>query len=102
MTKIFLKVNKDLFKLGLNPVEILILAQVMEFDTTTGNCFISDSALAESFGVSESTITRALKSIESKGFITRITKNIKGGKERHITVNIDKIEKELYKCQNDA
>jgi hypothetical protein len=26
MTNLFLKVNKDLFKLGLNPTEILLLA----------------------------------------------------------------------------
>ena len=95
MTNYFMKVNKDLFKLKLNPTEILILAQVMEFNTNTGDCFISDKVMAEQFGVSESTITRELKKLEAEGFITRETKNIKGGKERHIKVNYNKIEEKL-------
>lgn len=95
MKNYFLKVNKDLFKLKLNPTEILLLAQIMEFQSNTGDCFMSDEALAENFGVSKSTISRSIKSLVEKGFIARDTKNIKGGKERHITVNIDNIEKAL-------
>lgn len=95
MTNLFLKVNKDLFKLGLNPTEILLLAQIMEFNTNTGDCFMSDKAFSEAFGVSESTISRELKVLEGKGFITRTTKNVKGGKERHITINNQKIEQAL-------
>ena len=95
MTNLFLKVNKDLFKLGLNPTEILLLSQVMEFNTNTGDCFMSDKAFADAFGVSESTISRELKVLEKRGFITRVTKNVRGGKERHITANLTKIEQEL-------
>ncbi len=84
MTNVFLKVSKDLFSKGLNPTEILILAQVMEFQTNTGDCFISDQQLAQQFGVSESTISRELKKLESNGYIVRETKNTKSGKERHI------------------
>lgn len=95
MTNFFLKVNKDLFQLGLNPTEILLLAQVMEFQANTGDCFISDAVLAQNFGVSESTVTRTLKGLEQKGYITRATKNTRTGKERHITVNTNKIEEQL-------
>ena len=95
MTNLFLKVNKDLFKLGLNPTEILILAQIMEFNNNTGDCFISDKALAENFGVSEKTISRSIKALEDKGLIKRDTKAIKGGKSRHITVIAAKIEEQL-------
>lgn len=97
MTNVFLKVNKDFFKLGLNPTEILILAQVMEYNTNTNNCFMSDKAFAELFGVSDKTISRALKVLEDKGFIKRETKNVKGGKERHIYIQVDKIEQALPK-----
>ena len=97
MTNLFLKVNKDFFKLGLNPTEILILAQIMEFNTNTKDCFISDKALAENFGVSEKTISRSIKALEDKGFITRDTKNAKGGKVRHIYINAANIEKTLTK-----
>ena len=91
MTNLFLKVNKDLFNIGLSPIEILLVSQVAEFQTNTGICFISDKTLAENFGVSESTITRTLKGLENKGIICRTTKNVKGGKERHMTVNYKKI-----------
>lgn len=80
----FLQVNKDYFGKGLNPTELLVLAQVAEFDRTTGDCFISDKAMADMFGVSEKTISRALSTLEARGLIKRETKNIKGGRERHI------------------
>lgn len=97
MTNMFMKVNKDFFKLGLNPTEILILAQVMEFNTNTGICFITDKQLAEQFGVSDKTISRSMKVLEDKGFIRRETKNVKGGKERHIFINLANIELALSK-----
>lgn len=97
MTNLFLKVNKDLFKLGLNPTEILILAQVMEFNNNTGSCFISDKVLAENFGVSEKTVSRTIKALEDKGYITRETNNVKGGKQRHMLVSQKKIEEVLTK-----
>lgn len=80
----FLQVNKDLFNKGLNPIELLVISQIMEFNRTTGDCFISDKQLAEQFGVSDKTISRALSHLEELGYILRETKNIKGGKERHI------------------
>ena len=92
MANYFLKVDKGLFNIGLNPTEILLLAQIAEFQTNTGDCFISDKVLAANFGVSESTITRALKNLEGKGFITRNTKVTNTGKERHIIINMSKIE----------
>lgn len=92
MTNIFLKVNKDLFSLGLNPTEILILAQIIEFQTNTGDCFISDKHLSEQFGVSESTIKREVKKLEDMGYIMRETRNIKGGRERHLKANFDKLQ----------
>lgn len=97
MTNLFLKVNKDLFKLGLNPTEILILAQIMEYDTNTGKCFISDATLADAFGVSTKTISRAVSNLECKGFIKRETRNVKGGRERIMLPVLAAIEKALTK-----
>ena len=87
MTNLFLSVNKDLFKLGLNPAQILIIAQIMEFEKNTGDCFISNERLAEQLGVSASTIKREMKKLEDDGFIIRETKNIQKGRERHIRTN---------------
>ena len=95
MTNKFLMVNKDLFKLGLNPIEILLMSQIMEYDRTTGKFFESDKRLAEDFGVSQSTVSRALTALEGKGLISRSTKNTKCGRERTIEINFDKIEELL-------
>jgi DNA-binding transcriptional regulator YhcF (GntR family) len=67
----------------------------MEYNRTTGDFFMSDKALAELFGVSDKTISRAFTALEDKGFITRTTKNVKAGKERHVSVNIEAIDKAL-------
>ena len=91
----FLAVNKDFLKLGLNPTEILLLSQIDEFNRNTGDCYMSDEVFAAQFGVSKSTISREMKVLESKGFIVRETKNVKGGKERHIHINLNNIKSAL-------
>ncbi len=101
MTKYYLMVNKDLFKLGLNPTEILLISQIMEFDRSTGDCFKSDKALAADFGVSDKTISRALAALEARGFIKRETKNVQKGKERHMAVCLDAIEAKLKELKNE-
>lgn len=88
----FLKVEKDLFKLKLNPTEILVLAQVMEFDKNA-TCYMTDAQFAESFGVSSKTISRALEALEQKGFITRETKTVASKRVRTISPNLAAINK---------
>lgn len=92
MSNVFLKVNKGLFSMGLNPTEILILSQIIEFQTNTGICFISDKQLAEQFGVSESTIKREIKRLEDMGYIMRETRNTQTGRERVIKVNFESLQ----------
>ena len=69
----------------------------MEYDTNTGKCFISDATMAEAFGVSTKTISRAVANLESKGFIKRDTKYVKGGRERIIAPNLAAIDLALTK-----
>ena len=95
MSNYFMKVDKGLFAIGLTPIEILVISQITEFQNNTGDCFISDKVLAENFGVSESTISRTLKALEAKGIIVRTTKNVRGGKERHLAVNLAKLNNDL-------
>ena len=87
----FLQIDKSLFKLGLNPTEILVLAQIMEYNRTTGDFFMSDDAMSKQFGVSSKTISRALTVLEDKKLIVRETKNIQKGKERHIKLTRDNL-----------
>ena len=89
----FLKVDKEYFKLGLKPIELLIYSQIAEYDRSTGNFFMSDEGLAEIFNVSKSTVSRALDVLENKKLIERKTKNTNKGKERHIV---------LCNSQNDS
>lgn len=98
----YLMVSKSLFRLGLSSTQILILAQVAEFNRTTGDCFISNKTMSDYFGVSESTIKREIKDLVNRGFITLNTKNTKDGRERHITLNQENIDKEIKaKAQNE-
>lgn len=90
MAKMFLQVDKDLLGLGLKPLEILVLAQIMEFVRNTGDCFMSDDKFAELFGVTERTIGNTMGALEEKGWIIRETKNKKGGKNRHIKLSTEK------------
>lgn len=91
MAKGFLQIDKSLFELGLNPTEILVLAQIMEYNRTTGDFFMSDDAMSKQFGVSSKTISRALTVLEDKKLIVRETKNVQKGKERHIKFTKDNL-----------
>ena len=98
MSNLFLKVDKDLFKLGLNPTQILIVSQVMEFQRNNCECYVTDKQFAENFGVSESTISREIKKLDELKILTKETKNVKGGKQRKLffnlsTVNLMLVEK---------
>ena len=93
MTNLFLKVNKDLFKLGLNPTEILVLAQIMEFDTNNKICYMTNEQFAAMLNVSERTISRALNdTLHPKGYITIINPR---SKSRSFQLNRNVIEADL-------
>ena len=66
----------------------------MEFNRTTGDFFMSDDKMAQLFGVSSKTISRALKVLEDKKLIIRETKNVHNGKERHIKACIEDAAKD--------
>lgn len=87
--------------MGLTPVEILIVAQIMEFQTKNKECFISDDVMSENFGVSKSTISRAVSALEKKGILTRQTKNVQRGKERHLYISTSGLEA-YRKSQNES
>ncbi len=71
----------------------------MEYERNTGDFYMTNEQMAKMFGVSEKTISRTLGTLENRNIITRDTKNVKGGKERHIHIKSDTIEKLLKKQQ---
>ena len=85
MSGLFLKVDKDLFGSGLNPTEMLILAQVIEFHNNNLVCYMTDKQFADNFGISESTVSRAIKRLdETFHLINKNTTQTQKGKKRYI------------------
>lgn len=94
----YLKVEKSLYGLGFSPVELLIISQILEYQTKNMDCFISDEAMANNFGVSSSTISRAVGKLKREEFIETNTKYVQKGRIRYLTVNLNK----LHNKQNDV
>lgn len=93
MTNLFLKINKDLFKLGLNPTELIILSQIMEFDTNNMVCYMTNEQFAAMLTVSERTVSRALNdTLQAKGYITIVNPK---SKSRSFKLNRSVIEANL-------
>ena len=101
MSNVFLRVDKDWLGIGFSPIELLIVSQILEYQTKDNQCFISDETMATNFGVSSSTIARAVKGLETKGLLNRDTKNTNKGRLRYLTINIDKLNA-LHNSQNDS
>ena len=74
----FLQVDKDLLGKGLKSIDVLILAQVKEFERNKCECFLTNEQFAEMFGESVSTIKRSLDKLEDMKLIKRDTKYIDG------------------------
>lgn len=70
MTNLFLKLNKDFFRLELNPTEMIILAQVMEYQTNSKVCYMTNEQFAAMLSVSASTVSRALSRLAAENYIT--------------------------------
>lgn len=69
----FLQVDKDSFGQGLTSVEILILAQVEEFERNGQLCYITNEQFSIMFGESLSKVKRSLDHLEELGLIHRET-----------------------------
>jgi predicted transcriptional regulator len=92
MANEFLKVDKDLFGLGLKPIELLIVAQILEYQTKKLDCFISNEYLSNAFGVSKDTINEAMKKLEQKKILRRETTNKQQGRLRLCFINEDELD----------
>lgn len=88
----FLAINKEYFKSGLKSIDLLIIAQVEEFQRNKCECFITNKQFSEMFGESESTIKRSLDKLEEMGIIKRktITNGNGSNKSRVRTLSICK------------
>lgn len=71
----FLAIDKNLLGKGLQPIDILILAQIQEFERSNG-CYATNQQFADWFGVSTKTVERTLDRLEELKYIDRDTKTI--------------------------
>ena len=95
MTDKFLKLNKDLYKLKLDADQQYILAYVMEFDRNKQQCYMSDESFAMCLNTSTKTVSRKIKILTDKGYITKETINTQNGKLRYLKPVLNKIENDI-------
>jgi biotin operon repressor len=55
---------------NLSPYERLVCIDLLTYADSENNCYPSISRIAEDLGISESTVRRAIKELEAKGYIT--------------------------------
>ena len=95
MTDKFLKLNKDLYKLKLDADQQYILAYVMEFDRNKQQCYMSDESFAMCLNTSTKTVSRKIKILTDKGYITKETTNTQNGKLRYLKPVLNKIKNDI-------
>lgn len=98
----FLAINKDYLNYDLKSIDILIIAQIEEFDRNKNFCHLSNQQFAEMFGESKSTIKRTIDKLEKLNIIKRQTTFIKnngrGNKQRILSLN----NRSKWKVQNES
>ena len=98
----FLAINKDYLNYDLKSIDILIIAQIEEFDRNKNFCHLSNQQFAEMFGESKSTIKRTIDKLEKLNIIKRQTTFIKNNgrsnKQRILSLN----NRSKWKVQNES
>lgn len=106
MENVFLAINKQYFDMGLKSIDLLILAQIEEFQRNGCSCYVTNKQFSEMFGESESTVKRSLDKLEEMKLVKRTTTtNNNGGKQsrvRTLTIDSTEIKKHLSKVHNDT
>lgn len=100
MTIEFLQINKDLYKLKLDADQQYILAYVMEFHRNNRQCYVSDESFSIYLNTSTKTVSRKIKSLVDKGYITKETSNTQNGKIRYLKPVLNKIENDIKAYNN--
>ena len=102
--KRFLAVEKQWLGSGLDSLELLIIAQIAEYQRQKWPCYITDKQLAQRFGVSDRTICRYLDALEEKGVLIRETKTVgeNGNTRRRRTLRIAYDQLEKMKIGNEC
>ena len=105
MENTFLAANKEYLSIGLKSIDILILAQIEEFQRNECECYVTNKQFSEMFGESEDKIKRSLAKLEKMNIIKRNTAFIEGNgkcnRRRTLSIN-DKKEWKVQKLVMDG
>lgn len=86
----FLKVDKKYFNNKLKPLEILIVAQVEEFNQNGCKCYLTNQQFADMLNVGTATVARTIDSLVNSGYLIRntqvITDNGQASRMRYLSV----------------
>ena len=87
----FLAVNKTYLNSDLQPIDILILSQIAEFQRNKCDCCLTNEQFAKMFGTTLYSVKTSLDKLENRKYITRsiefITGNGRANKQRLIKLN---------------
>lgn len=75
----YIEVSMELMKLGLKPLELLVLAVIKSYTDDHKLCYHTNKQFAEMMNVTEKTVCDALDVLEEKNLIKRCTHTIKHG-----------------------
>ena len=99
MENTFLATNKEYLNIGLKSIDILIIAQIEEFQRNECECYVTNKQFSEMFGESEDKIKRSLAKLEKMNIIKRNTTFIEGNgkcnRRRTLSIN-DKKEWKVH------
>lgn len=91
MEHTFLAVNTDYLDSDLQPIDILILSKVAEFNRNKCDCCLTNERMAKMFGTTLYSVKTSLDRLEAKKYITRENGFIEGrgraNKQRLIKLN---------------
>ena len=89
----FLSINKNYLNTGLKSIDILILAQIEEYQRNGCECYVTNQQFADMFGESISTIKRSIDKLEEKGMLERKThsRTDNGQKSKERTLKVTKV-----------
>lgn len=87
----FLAVSKQYLDIGLKSIDIMIIAQIEEFERNNCQCYITNKQFADILGESESTVKRSIQKLDKLNIIKRRTIVVDGhgkaNKQRILTLN---------------
>ena len=97
--KSFLQVKKEYFGKGLQPIDLLILSQVEEFNRNGKECYMTNQQFSNDFGATLYAIKTSIDKLAKEGYIQRSSSYV-DGKGRGNKQRIIKRTNKMVGCQS--